>query len=235
MFAVMKNNFVVGGLAKSSLIDYPGKISAIIFTQGCNFRCSYCHNPELLSKKEAAFEQEEILNFLKTRVGKLDAVVITGGEPTLQSGLKQFILGVKQLGFLTKLDTNGTNPEILNELINENLLDYIAMDIKAPLRKYHLITQTIQNTDKIQSSIDIIKNSTVDYEFRTTIVKSQLSFEDFQEIGALLDGAKKYYLQKFVPTKLLDMNLKNETTYTDEEFEQITNLLKKNIKTVLVR
>ena len=231
----MQKNFVVGGLAKSSLIDYPGKISAIVFTQGCNFRCSYCHNPELLSMKEPDFLQEIILQFLQSRVGKLDAVVITGGEPTLQSGLKQFIQEVKKLNFLVKLDTNGSNPTIISELLEENLLDYVAMDIKAPLNKYHIITQTIVNKDSILKSINLIKNASIDYEFRTTVLKSQLTFDDFDEIGELLSGAKKYYLQKFVSSKLLDMRLQNQKNYTDEEFKQIIEKLKTKIQTVDIR
>ena len=191
-------NFAAGGLIKSSLIDYPGKISAIVFTQGCNFRCSFCHNPELLKFHSTDFDAEEILKFLSTRKGKLDAVVITGGEPTLQKGLKEFIQEVKEMNFLVKLDTNGSHPVLLQNLIDENLLDYVAMDIKAPLDKYDFITCVNVDKEKIQKSIDILLKNDVDYEFRTTVVKELLTFEDFEKIADLINGAKKYYLQKFV-------------------------------------
>ena len=180
--------FIINGLQKSTLIDFPKKIASIVFSQGCNFRCGYCHNPELLSLNipKTQISTEEVLSFLKTRKGKLDGVVVTGGEPTLQSGLYNFIKEIKAMGFLVKLDSNGSNPKILEKLINDNLLDYIAMDIKAPLEKYSEITNVKVNTDNIQKSINLIMNSDVDYEFRTTVIKSQLSFDDFENIGKQL-------------------------------------------------
>ena len=175
---------------------------------------------------------DEVLSFLETRKGKLDGVVVTGGEPTLQSGLYDFIKEIKNLGFLVKLDSNGSNPAALEKLIADGLLDYIAMDIKAPLEKYSEITNVKINTENIRKSIVLIMNSGVDYEFRTTVVKSQLSFDDFESIGKLLNGAKRYYLQKFVASKIYDEKLKNETTYTNEEFTQICTGLKKYIEQV---
>ena len=228
-------NFVAGGLVKSSLIDYPEKISAIVFTQGCNFRCSYCHNPELLKFGSTDFSTEEILAFLGKRIGKLDAVVITGGEPTLQKDLKGFIQEVKSMGFLVKLDTNGTAPALLKELIDEGLLDYVAMDIKAPLDKYSFITQVNGLEEKVKQSIEILLSDVVDYEFRTTVVKSLLSVEDFEKIAELISGAKRYYLQKFVVSKILDKSLEGETSYTDEEFKPIIEMLKIRIGEVGLR
>ena len=172
---------------------------------------------------------------MKTRKGKLDGVVITGGEPTLQRGLYDFIKDVKSFGFLVKLDTNGTNPEILQRLINDKMLDYIAMDIKAPLEKYSEITEVNTNTENIKSSIGLIINSEVDYEFRTTVIKAQLSVEDFDKIGQLINGAKRYYLQKFVPSKLLNDALRNELTYSDNEFEIICSHVKKYVQVVNFR
>ena len=133
--------FVIGGVQKTSLVDFPHRVAAVVFTQGCNFRCGYCHNPLLLPKSNSeldseSFTKEKFFAFLKTRIGKLDGIVITGGEPTLQSGLYDFIKEIKQMGFDIKLDTNGTNPKIVEKLLSDNLLDYIAMDIKAPLEKY---------------------------------------------------------------------------------------------------
>lgn len=225
--------FIIGGVQKSSLLDFPSKIAAIVFTQGCNFRCGYCHNAELLDfLAETKFKEDEFFEFLGKRKGKLDGVVITGGEPTLQRGLKDFILKVKEMGFEVKLDTNGTNLKILKELIEERLLDYIAMDIKAPLSKYEKITGVRVNLENIRESINLIMASGVDYEFRTTVVKSQLSFEDFEEIGEQIKGAKKYYLQKFVPSKIYDKTLSDKTTYSDEEFKNLCENLKKYADTV---
>lgn len=226
---------IIGGLQQTSLIDFPEKISAIIFTQGCNFRCSYCHNPELLKAQNTDYSFEKIMEFLKKRIGKLDGVVITGGEATLQNDLPECISKIRELGFEIKLDTNGTNPEMLQNLINQGLVDYIAMDIKAPLDKYFDITGLNFNTEKIMQSINIIKSSGVEYEFRTTVLKKFLDKSDFEKIGDLLDGTKKYYLQKFVSAKILDGTLIDEKNYTDEEFEEIAENLRQKIKIVGVR
>jgi pyruvate formate lyase activating enzyme len=227
---------VFGGLQKSSLIDYPEKISAIIFTQGCNFRCPYCHNPELIEGKgEPTYTSDFLLNFLQTRQGKLDGVVITGGEPTLHKDLPDFIKQVKELGFYVKLDTNGTNPEMLKQLIGEDLIDYVAMDIKAPIEKYEDIVCAQIDKNNVQKSIEILKTSKIDYEFRTTVVKSQLTRDGFIEIGELIKGCDKYYLQKFVPTKTLNRFFINQTTYSDDEFEEILADLKKFVKNPVVR
>lgn len=224
----------IGGLQKSSLIDFPNKISAVIFTQGCNFRCPYCHNPELIGKGEKE-RGKRIIEFLQTRIGKLDGVVITGGEPTLHAQLPEFIKQIKGMGFAVKLDTNGTNPEMLQKLIDEKLIDYAAMDIKAPIDKYSDAVCANVDTENIIKSIEILKNADISYEFRTTVVKSQLSRADFEKIGALLQGAQKYYLQRFLPTKTLDESFLTQETYSDEEFTPIVDLLKKYIKSVVLR
>ena len=191
----------IAGLQKSSLVDYPSKIAAVVFTLGCNFRCPYCHNPNILTavSTNRLFDEAAVFDFLKTRKGKLDAVVVSGGEPTLQKDLGNFFKKLKELGFLTKLDTNGSSPKILEYLIKEELLDYVAMDIKAPIEKYKEIARINIDTNNILKSIEILKASKIGYEFRTTTVKSQLSFEDFEKIGKMLCGAENYYLQKFKP------------------------------------
>ena len=228
--------FVIGGIQKTSLLDYPDKISAIVFTQGCNFRCGYCHNPQLLKSENGIYDVDAFFDFLKKRQGKLDGVVVTGGEATLQPDLKLFIQKIKELGFLVKLDTNGTNPEILKELIDEKLIDYVAMDIKAPLEKYQHVTNSKIDTSKIEESIKIIMNSDIDYEFRTTILPSQIKIEDFDSIAKLIKGAKRYYLQKFVvQSEILDPTLKEEKNYTDEEFKLIKEKLRSYIKFVDMR
>lgn len=223
-------SFKLAGLQKTTFIDYPEKIACIVFTQGCNFRCGYCHNPELFENKEPVLSVPAFFEFLNKRKGKLDGVVITGGEPTLHGkDLIEVIKEVKSLSFLVKLDTNGTHRDVLQELLNENLLDYIAMDIKAPLTKYKTITQTDIDTKIIKKSIDMIMNSGVDYEFRTTIVKSQLSVEDLRQIGELIQGAKRYYMQKFLATKILDETLMSEESYTDEEFKNLRTILEEYV------
>lgn len=225
---------LIGGVQKTSLLDFPDKISAIVFTQGCNFRCGYCHNPELIVlRNEPAWTKAGFLEFLISRKGKLDGVVITGGEPCLQNDLIDFIKEIKAMGFLVKLDTNGTFPDRLQECLP--YLDYIAMDIKAPLHKYSEITKLNINTDKIEKSINLIMNSGIDYEFRTTVVKSQLTFEDFEDIGKLIKGAKKYYLQKFLPTKLLNPEFEKETTYSDMEFSEIIRNIQHNFEEIKLR
>lgn len=216
---------IIGGLQKTSLLDFPEKIAAIVFTMGCNFRCGYCHNPELINGEAKI---EEVFEFLKTRQGKLDGVVITGGEPCLQKDLPEFIKQVKELGFAVKLDTNGSFPEMLEKVLPD--LDYVAMDIKAPLEKYSQIVNVDVDTSKILKSIEVLKNGGVDYEFRTTVVKSQLSFEDFEKIGQLIQGAPRYYLQRFEASKILDKSLENEKTYSTEEFERIIDMLKSYVK-----
>lgn len=227
----------IGGVQKFSMIDYPDKIACIVFTQGCNFRCPYCHNPELVKPEMfgESLNEEEFFDFLKERVGKLDAVSITGGEPTLQYDLIEFIKKIRDLGFLIKLDTNGTNPEMLKEIIDQKLVNYIAMDIKAPLQNYEKITGVPADVKKIKKSIELIKNSGIDYEFRTTLVKNLLSLEDLKQIGEEIKGAKKYYLQKFIPTKTVRAEMMEEKSFSDEEIEEAKKHLSKLVAQCLSR
>ena len=227
----------IAGLQKSSLVDYPSKIAAVVFTLGCNFRCPYCHNPNILTavSTNKLFDEAAVFDFLKTRKGKLDAVVVSGGEPTLQKDIGDFFKKLKELGFLTKLDTNGSSPKILEYLIKEELLNYVAMDIKAPIEKYKEIARVNIDTNNILKSIGILKNSKIGYEFRTTTVKSQLSFEDFENIGKMLCCTENYYLQKFKPDITLNPDFAKEKTYTDEEFLKIKTMLLKYIKNVYIR
>ena len=233
--------FVIGGFQKTSLLDFPGKIASIVFTQCCNFRCGYCHNPELNTEKRAANDLssscsvQEFFDFLDIRKGKLDGIVVTGGEPTLQKGLYQFLFEIKNKGFLIKLDTNGSNPEILKTVVTDGLVDYVAMDTKAPFDKYHEVIKTRIPLEKIKESIDFLLSGKVDYEFRTTVVKEQLSFDDFEKIGQLIKGAKRYYLQKFEPSKTLDAKFMDYTSYTPLEFEAIKGILMPYITCVNVR
>ena len=190
----------LGGLVKFTLIDFPGTPAAIVFTQGCNFRCRYCHNPELVYPHlfTPSMPQEEVMAFLQRRRGTLEGVVVSGGEPTLQEDLIRFMTDVKALGYKTKLDTNGTRPEVLKELIDKKLVDFIAMDLKAPLDKYALITGVEANSTVIRQSMDLILKSGLGYQFRTTYDKEVLDDNDIAAISAAVDG-KNYKVQECLP------------------------------------
>ena len=233
------DDFVIGGFQKTTLLDFPQKIACIVFTKGCNFKCGYCHNPELnngaATQSPPSLSTKEFFAFLEKRKGKLDGVVITGGEPTLQKGLFQFIFEIKNMGFAVKLDSNGSNPDILKKLIDEKLIDYVAMDIKAPFDKYYNVIKTNIPPENIKKSIDLLLENKVDYEFRTTVVKEQLTFDDFEKIGQLIKGAKKYFLQKFEPSKTLDPKFAECSTYTNPEFETICEILQPYVEVVNVR
>ncbi len=228
---------LICGFQKFSLLDYPGKISAIIFTGGCNFRCPYCHNPELVKSKkfEEVISERDFFNFLKSRQGQLDAVVITGGEPTLQKDLLKFIARLKKLGFLVKLDTNGSYPETIEKILKLNLVDYLAMDIKAPLEKYKSVVGNASSVREIQKSVKLIMNWNKEYEFRTTIVKPLLSTRDILQIGQEIKGAKMYVLQKFIASKTLDSAYLNAASYSDAELQVVQKELKKYVKKCEIR
>ncbi|HHW22364.1 MAG TPA: anaerobic ribonucleoside-triphosphate reductase activating protein [Clostridiaceae bacterium] len=188
----------IAGLQKNSMVDYPGKISAVVFTQGCNMNCGYCHNRRLIKFTEdnEIYDEDSVLAFLEKRRGLLDGVVVSGGEPTLQKDLPCFLEKIRKMDFKTKLDTNGTNPECLRTLINNGLLDYVAMDIKAPLCKYGKICCSPVNTAKVMESIEILKNAFIEYEFRTTYTP-ELDDDDLRDISRIIKGAKKYVLQQY--------------------------------------
>lgn len=227
----------IGGLQKVSLIDYPGLICATIFLQGCNFKCSYCHNPELVDPRlfQPCIKENELLDFLNTRRGKLDAVTITGGEPTIQNDLAPFIKQIKKMGFAVKLDTNGSQPQVINALLDEKLLDFIAMDIKGPLEKYINIAGVPIASEKIKESVNSILKAELPHEFRTTIVKSQLTPKDILKIAILISGTSKYALQKFVPVKTLNKKFLQEKNYSEDELEKMKKRLEKEIPSVIVR
>jgi len=227
---------LIGGLQKTSLIDFPKRIAAIVFTHGCNFRCPYCHNPELVSAGPEALDENYVFDFLKTRKGKLNGVVVTGGEPCLQKDLVDFLKEIKNFGFEIKLDTNGSEFNMLDKIIGENLVDYVAMDIKAPLEKYESVVGTNVNIQNIEKSINLIMTSGVEYEFRTTVTRELLTVDDFFDIGQMIRGANKYFLQKFLFSKVLDESFKTASSFDDEEFKECVQILKSyEIKEVNVR
>lgn len=219
------------------MIEYPGKISAIAFTQGCNFRCPYCYNPELVDPDlyRECLSEEGVLSFLERRRGKLDALTITGGEPTIHHDLIDFIKRVREIGYLVKLDTNGACPEVLEQLISGRLLEYIAMDIKGPLHKYKKVTRSKIVEDKIKQSIEIIIKSGMPYEFRTTVPKKLLHEEDLLEMGKLLRNASCYILQQFIPARTLDKQFLKYEAYSQEEMEYFRDKLKKDVPVVRLR
>jgi pyruvate formate lyase activating enzyme len=190
----------LGGLVKFTLIDFPGRPAAIVFTQGCNFRCRYCHNPELVYPHlfTPSVPEEEIWSFLKRRQGTLEGVVVSGGEPTLQTDLVPFMSRLKEMGYKTKLDTNGSRPEVLRELIDKKLVDFIAMDLKAPFEKYVDITGIEVNSTVLQQSMDLILQSGLEYQFRTTYDKEVLNDNDIAALSKLTDG-KNYKVQECLP------------------------------------
>ncbi len=194
------NEIKICGLQKTTLLDYPGHMAATIFLGGCNFRCPFCHNSDLLGKDaEAQYTRDELLLFLKRRKNILEGVCITGGEPTLQAdALESLILDIRELGLLIKLDTNGSRPSVIQRLIQEGLLDYIAMDIKSGPSHY-AFTSGAPGVDlsAIEESIHLLKTSSVPYEFRTTVVKGIHTNKDFEQIGPWISGCPNYYLQNY--------------------------------------
>lgn len=195
----IKRTMRIGGFQKNSMIDFPGLISSVIFTAGCNFVCPYCHNPDLVGKVKPGggepIDQGEIFSFLKKRRGLIDGVVITGGEPTLQPGLEQFMVNIKELGFSVKLDTNGTRPEMVEAFIQKGIVDYIAMDIKTSIEGYHLVAGDGFDSGTVAASIAIIMEQAPDYEFRTTCVKPLIDRQKMDKIGGMIKGARRYILQ----------------------------------------
>ena len=226
---------LVAGMEKITLLDYPEKLACIIFTQGCNFKCPFCQNSDLIKcNQKGNISEEEVFEYLNKRKNVLDGVVITGGEPTIQKDLKEFIKKVKELGLLVKLDTNGFRPDILEDLINDNLIDYVAMDIKNSLEKYSE-TSGIKNinTQNILKSIAIIKMSNINHEFRTTIIKEHHDNKDIENILKIIGHNSKYYLQNFKNSEyVLDKSLHG---FSDEELKEMQEYFRDEWKNVIIR
>lgn len=223
------------GIEKSSFIDYPNNICTVVFTGGCNFRCPYCHNSSIVNNIGDKIEEDEIISFLKGRRRFVDALCITGGEPTIQKGLYYFIRKVKGEGFNIKLDTNGTNPDLLRKLIDEKLINYVAMDIKAPLAKYSLVAQTPVALEDIQESINILLENKIDYEFRTTVCKELLSIEDIKIIAEEIKGCNTYVLQNFRDGETVLAGQDKFKPYTDEELKEIRNDICSLLNKIIIR
>lgn len=216
-------------IAKTTLIDYPGKVAATVFLAGCNFRCPWCYSKELvlpeLIGQQPEISQKEFFEFLKSKQGLLEGVVLCGGEPTLNPDLPEFIKKIKELGFLVKLDSNGSNPKMLKKLIDSKLIDYVAMDIKLPKEKYSLVFGDKLSVDDIEKSIEILKNSDTDFEFRTTVAPGIHTSDDLAQmakwIGAEIPGQMpKYFLQNFRPERNIDPRFENLRPFPPEFFEE---------------
>ena len=219
------------GMVKNSFVDFPGQISTVVFTSGCNFNCWYCHNRDLIPSSEGKIDESEVFEFLKSRKGFIDGVVISGGEPTLSSGLYEFIKKVKSFGLKVKLDTNGTNPKILEKLLGENLLDYVAMDIKTSFENYEkIVGKGNFNKELIQRSINILKTGNVDYEFRTTFAPD-VSLSDIEQISMIIEGARAYAIQKYNAPNLNVIKI----PHSKEDFIQAKEIARKRINNVFLR
>jgi len=227
----------IKGFIKNTFIEYPGKIAAMIFLPNCNFRCSFCFNPELISDSDKLkdIDEREVFDFLEKNKKWIDGLVLSGGEPTLSKDLPEFIRKIKKMGFLVRIYTNGTNPEMLKQLIDEKLIDSIAMDIKAPLNEesYEKVTNVKGMVEKVKNSIELITNSSIDNEMRSTVLPNLHSKEDIIEMAKSIRKAKKYFLQQFIPEKTLDPKFKNCKSFTQEELEIIKDECNKYIPTEL--
>lgn len=221
----------IGGFQNLSLVDYPEKLSCIIWTRGCNFRCPFCYNKELVlfdKRKDSANKTESIFSFLKKRKGLLQGVVLTGGEPLLQKDIEDFIKKIKKLGYAVKLDTNGSFPDRLEKLIQKNLIDYVAMDIKASLENYPQATGVKVNIENIKKSIELIK-ALENYEFRTTAVPGIVDEKEIRKIGKLAKGAKKFVLQQFEPRNTLDKSYEKKKPYPTAKLKEFQKILEQYV------
>ncbi len=226
---------LIHGLQKMTLLDFPEHVACTVFLSGCDFRCPYCHNYELVDgSAQPLMEEDEFFAFLGKRKGLLDGVAITGGEPLLRSDLAPFIRKIRDMGFLVKLDTNGYHPDRLKELLDQKLIDYIAMDIKNSFEKYPTtIGLSNINVSLLKESISLIMGSGVDYEFRTTVIKGFHEKEDFEKIGTTICGAKRYFLQQFVERDTVpDSSLSAPSA---EEMELFLSTVKKQVENSFIR
>ena len=219
------------------MVDYSGLIATTVFTQGCNFRCGFCHNRDLMTTApEFGFIQEDFFEYLSSRKKLIDGICVTGGEPTLWKDLPDFIRKVKKYGLKLKLDTNGSNPEMIGKLLRERLIDYIAVDIKTSFSKYHLFKVPENTTDRIEQSVQKIISSKIPYEFRTTCVPEIVTEDDIYDIAKIVKGSKKHYLQQFRPYEnVLDERCRTIKPYTREKLEGFKSILESSVDEVALR
>lgn len=223
------------GQVKTSFIDYPNRICTVYFVGGCNLRCPYCHNSHLLRNEGDIIREEEVFEYLEKRKKMLDGICISGGEPTLHEGLAEFAGRIKERGFLFKLDTNGTSPTVIEKMLSKGVIDYIAMDIKAPLGKYINIVRVPVEAGVIEKSISLIRGSGVEYEFRTTVCRELLTVEDVGNIASLIKGSRKYVIQNFRDSNTVLAGEKRLTSFRPEEIEIIEGRLEGCFGQLLIR
>ncbi len=230
-------SFGIKGFTPTSLTDWPGKISAVIFLPKCSFRCHYCYNPEFINNPDILpdIEDNKIFNYLEKKKNWLDGVVMLGGEPTIHPEFKKIVSKIKKIGLGVAVHTNGISPDVNKELIENGLVDYFAMDIKTAKDEYQKVVNTKQDMDKIQQSIDIIISSGIDYEFRTTAVPGLIDKEQILKIGKWLKGAKIYYLQQFKPGKTLNPEFSGRNTYLIPQLEELKKIAEPYFEKVLIR
>ena len=230
---------IIAGLQKLSLVDYPGVVCAVIFTQGCNFRCGYCQNPDLIpsfpTQTQSDCDEQEVFSFLNQRKGMIEGLVITGGEPTLQKDLPAFIRKVKEIGLKVKLDTNGANPDLLEKLLKEDIIDYAAVDIKTVPSKYSLVSDDKDVAARLTRTLHLLMLAQIPYEFRTTCVPGVVDAHDFEEIGDIVKGAARYCLQQFRADITLDKKFQTIKPYLPAEIKKFKNILSKYVQCVEIR
>ena len=247
---------LIGGVQELTTLDFPGRLAAVVFTLGCNFRCGYCHNPQFVDEeqikgmikglpdgRQGVVPEEGFFKFLEKRKGKLEGVCISGGEPTLQPDILEFARKIKNMGFLVKLDTNGTMSGILEKMIAEKIVDFFAMDIKtSPFRYGEILAVkppigglTAKILEEVKKSKEIIQNSGLPYEFRTTAVKGKHTKEVFEEIGEWLKGAEAYFIQNFRNKKTLAEEYKKEEGFSEKELPEFKKLMEKYVKNCEIR
>jgi pyruvate formate lyase activating enzyme len=226
----------IGGHQETSLLDYPGKIATIIWTTQCNFRCPFCYNPEIVMDNTGHIDIDYFFSFLKKRRGKLDAVSITGGEPFLQTDLKPFVKRIKKMGFLVKIDTNGSFPDKLKSLLDASLIDYVSMDVKSTKETYSTVVGVPVDCRLIDRSIHLIMDSAPDYEFKTTVIPRFHTEEDIKAIAEWIRGSKQYFLQQFkTDTPLLSKNFAITRTYSTDKLQSMCQSIKSFVYSCNVR
>lgn len=223
----------IAGLQKTTLLDFPGRVACTVFLSGCNFRCPYCQNSEILDGRAENYSSDEIFSFLKKRRGVLDGVCVSGGEPLIHADIADFLRDIKRLGYAVKLDTNGAFPQRLKELYASKLIDFVAMDIKSSPQFYEFAAGVPVDTDSIRESAAFLMECGLPYEFRTTVVKQLHREEDFENIGQWLRGAERYFLQTFRDSDAVPFQ--GLTACSDEEMQRFKKILQKYIPNALIR
>lgn len=231
----------LSAVQRFTMLDFPGKIACIAFTPGCNMRCGFCHNPEFVLPEKireiqkSFIAEDSFFRFLKKRQGRLEGVVVSGGEPTIWADLPAFLAKIKELGFAVKLDTNGNHPEMLERLLKEGLVDYVAMDVKTSLEAYSKLVGLIVKKENIQKSIDLLKASNIPYEFRSTLIKEVHTPEILESMAILVSGAAQLFLQTFRPVQTLDPVFSGYHAFSSDEMKSIADIFSPKVGQVSIR